>query len=422
SQIFVVSQQDADLADEADALAHYYDMLVAAPETNFRTLIEQISFSPVMGNYLDHTRNLAAGILPNVNPDENYAREIMQLFSIGLTKLNLDGTPVLDDKGNPVPTYLQSNIEGVARVFTGMTYAGSAGSQGNAFQDFFLAPKDMIQPMEIMADFHESGEKLLLDDVVLPANGPTQTPQDDLDAIHDTVSNHPTNAPFICKRLIQRTVTSNPTPGFVERVATVYEDNGSGVRGDFAAVFKAILLDNEARSADPIDAPTWGKQREPLLRVVYLLRALKAAPDSVSGFGIGDLSETHLQAPLNAPTVFNFFESDFSQPGEIAESGLESPEFQTSLSSVVINTANYNNQLIFNGVGTTTLDFSRYTTAAADVDTLIDVLELDFMDGRMPAAMRLILENYLPGVSTADERAKAGLYLVTTSPEFIIES
>ena len=414
SQIFVVSQADGDLADQAEGLANYYDMLVQAPESNFRELLEDITFSPVMGNYLDHTRNQRAN--GNVRPDENYAREIMQLFSIGLNRLNLDGTPILDSGGNPLPTYVQTDIEQVARVFTGLTFANSS--------NFFTSAENYIDPMILFPAFHENGPKeftaLASDIPSIDALSQGENPLSDFEAIHDGLANHSSNAPFICRQLIQRTVTSNPSPAFIERISRVYEDNGSGVRGDFKAVFKAILLDYEARSLDPRDSITYGKQREPLIRFASTLRMLNASAGT-GEFGIGNLNERVQQAPLTAPSVFNFFEPDFALPGAITRANIVSPEFQTTQPSTVIGSANLFNDLLFSTaqVGEFSLDLSRY--ASLGIPALVTRIEDDLMDGRMPDSMRFIIEQYLESVSPGEARINAALYLVTTSAEFTIE-
>ena len=413
SQIFVVSQNDGDLSDQALALAKYYDMLVTAPESNFRELLEDVTFSPVMGMYLDHTRNQKADPATNIRPDENYAREIMQLFSIGLHQLNLDGTPKLDGDGVILPTYNQRDIEQVARVFTGLTFAGST--------DFFTSEANFLDPMMVFPQFHETGSKnfdLLGSDISsIPAG---QDPLDDFEDLHDGLANHSSVAPFICRQLIQRLVTSNPSPAYIERVSQVFENNGSGQRGDFAAVFKAILLDYEARSADPLDSTTYGKQREPIIRVATLLRALNASAGG-GGFGIGDLTPMIQQSPLSAPSVFNFFEPDFALPGAIANLGISSPEFQTTQSSTVIESANLFNRIIFGSIGSTNLDFAPYTNVGDDVDALLDLVERDLMDGRLPDAMRLVMGDYLADIDDPAIRAKAALYLVASSAEFTIE-
>jgi uncharacterized protein (DUF1800 family) len=417
SQIFVVSQNDGDLSDQAHALAKYYDMLVTAPESNFRELLEDITFSPVMGVYLDHTRNQKAISATNIRPDENYAREIMQLFTIGLNQLNLDGTPKLDEGGNKIPTYNQRDIEQVARIFTGLTFAGST--------DFFTGDTNLLEPMILFPDYHENGSKtfdLLGSDIAsIDPLEPGGDHLDDFEKIHDGLAGHSNAAPFLCRQLIQRTVTSNPSPAYIQRVSEVFEDNGSGQRGDFEAVFKAILLDYEARSADPLDSDTYGKQREPLIRLANVLRMLDASAGK-GGFGIGDLTDRIQQAPLRAPTVFNFFEPDFSLPGPITSLGIDSPEFQTTQSSTVIESANLMDDLIFGSVGTVQLDFSRYSDLSGTPSALVDQLDIDLMDGRMPVAMELVIEGFVDSLGDdATQRAKSALYLVTTSAEFVIE-
>jgi len=415
SQIIVISQNDPDLTPEPEAMAKFYDLFVNVPESNYRELLEDVTFSPVMGMYLDHTRNQRANTATNVRPDENYAREIMQLFSIGLIQRNLDGTAKLDGDGNPLPTYNQRDIEQMARVFTGLTYAGSTENT------FFTAEENYFDPMIMVPAFHDTGSKnfqLLNSDIDdIPAG---QDPLQDLEDVHDGLANHSSVAPFLCRQLIQRTVTSNPSSAYVERIAAVFEDNGEGQRGDFAAVFKAILLDYEARSADPLDSLTYGKQREPIIRLATLLRALDSTPGT-DGVNIGDLTFEIQQAPLRAPSVFNFFDPTFSLPGAINDQGLDSPEFQTSQSSTVLQSINLAGNIIFeDNFGGLTRDFSRYNDASLTNEQLLDLIEMDLMDGRMPDAMRMIINGQIDNLAP-DLRARVALYLVMSSAEFNIE-
>ena len=269
SEILVVSELGA-LVSLPFSLADYYDVLTRNAFGNYRDLMEEVTLHPSMGVYLSMLGNEKPDAALNIRPDENYARELMQLFTIGLVELNNDGSIVLDGQGQPVPTYDQAVIEGFAHVFTGWNYAG--------FADFNLAfptADNQTQPMQLYADFHDVGAKLLLGGTTLPAG---QTGEQDLADALDNVFNHPNVGPFIALRLIQRLVTSNPSPDYVARVASAFNDNGLGERGDLAAVVKAILLDPDARPALRMELD--GKIKEPLLRITQLWRAYGAQSQS----------------------------------------------------------------------------------------------------------------------------------------------
>jgi len=300
SQIFVISQQDGGLNERPLAVAYYYDLLLKDAFSNYRTILEDVTLSPEMGIYLDMQGNRAAyipsGQTEPVNPNENYAREIMQLFSIGLNKLQPDGTLKLDAAGLPIATYDQSVVVGLARVFTGWNWHQSGQSTSPAV--------DYYNPMTLITARHETGTKQLFDGVVLPAG--QGGPKDLADTLNQ-IYNHPNTGPFICKQLIQRLVTDNPSPAYVYRVAQKFANNGQGIRGDMKAVIKAILTDYEARSVNVINLQGYGKLKEPLLRATQTIRAFH--PKSNSGYWKIQQTDSELsQSPLRAPTVFNFFE------------------------------------------------------------------------------------------------------------------
>jgi uncharacterized protein (DUF1800 family) len=295
SQIMVVSG-NVPLDDRADAVSDYYDMLLANAFGNVRDLLENVTLHPAMGRYLDMLRNdkpsLTAGRIPN----ENYAREILQLFSLGLYRMNPDGSQMLNSKGELIPVYDQEAIIGYAHVFTGWDYFYT----GN-YRTTLGAGSNWIDPMREVPARHYTGRKRLLNNVVLPGipllNGAPLNPYGDhsgstiasnpefqalpsleLDAVHDQIFKHPNIGPFLCHQLIQRLVTSHPSPGYIYRVVSKFNDNGSGVRGDLKAVIKAILLDYEARSIVVANTEeSFGKQREPVLRVTQFARAFRPA-------------------------------------------------------------------------------------------------------------------------------------------------
>ena len=325
SEIFVVSDQGA-LFDQPLGLADYYDLLSANAFGNFRELMERVTLSPVMGVYLSMLANQKADPDRHIRPDENYARELLQLFTIGLVELRTDGSVRLDNGGVPLPTFDQAVIEGFAQVNTGWTFGGSPS--------FFEPSFDFLRPMEPFEEFHDTQPKRLLGGITLPAGS---TARQDLEAGLDLIFAHPNVGPFIGRQLIQRLVTSNPSPAYVARVAGMFNNNGSGVRGDLAAVVRAILLDPEARSSPTSD--TAGKLKEPLLRLTALFRAYDAS--APNGRYLIDFAAPLLgQAPLQSPSVFNFFRPGYAPPGEIASRGLVSPEMQITTEFTAATFAN----------------------------------------------------------------------------------
>jgi uncharacterized protein (DUF1800 family) len=274
----------------------YMDLLLGNAFGNYRTLLQEITLNPAMGNYLDMVNNDKPNPATGRTANENYARELLQLFSIGLYKLNPNGSLKLDPAGNPIPTYDQAVIEGLARVFAGWTYAPLPAAAPRAHN-----PTNYLAPMVHWAPNHDLGAKTILDGQVLPAG---QTGEADLEATLDAIFNHPNVGPFV-RQLIQHLVTSNPSPGYVARVAAAFADNGGGVRGDMQAVVRAVLLDPEARRAATVD---FGRPREPLLFITSLLRKLVATGD---GWGLTGYAGNMRQNPLSPPTVFSFFVPDY---------------------------------------------------------------------------------------------------------------
>jgi uncharacterized protein (DUF1800 family) len=287
SEIFVVSENGV-LENHADALSSYYDMLADNAFGNFRGILENVTLHPAMGLYLGMLGNNAGSEITGLHADENYAREVQQLFSIGLNRLWPDGSLILNSQNNLVPTYNQNEIEGFASVFTGWTY-NQANQTNGLLPKGFSPAYNGTNPMVLVPSHHEVGSKLILDNVVLPpayggqlvatnaSNGAYGT--NDLEQALNAIYNNPNVGPFICRELIQRLVTSNPSRDYVYRVAQVFDNDGTGVRGNMQAVIQAILLDYEARSPDMLTQPTYGKEREPLLRVTELARAFPPPPN-----------------------------------------------------------------------------------------------------------------------------------------------
>ncbi|MEE9344528.1 MAG: DUF1800 domain-containing protein, partial [Methylococcales bacterium] len=357
SQIFVVSDQPEMLGNSQFGMASYYDTLLKHSFGNYRELLEDVTLHPAMGLYLGMLRNQKANAVLNIRPDENYAREVLQLFSIGVHELNIDGTIILEH-GQPIPTYNQQTVQEFARVFTGWNYA-------DVDWHAWIGHGNRTLPMIPVEEFHDRNEKQLLNGTRLAAN---KTARAELNAALDNIFNHPNVGPFISKQLIQRLITSNPTSAYVARIARVFNNNGNGVRGDLAAVVSAILLDEEARNGHKT-IPTFGKLKEPLLRLSHIFRVFDLQPNIKEGsfwehqscgrgeypaYVIGD-SWSHLpglgkeigQAVLQAPSVFNFYRPDYTPPGMSGETGLIAPEFQLATENFVINTANLINYSIY---------------------------------------------------------------------------
>lgn len=477
SEILVVSEQNAFIAQFPKALGYNYDLLVKGAFGNYRKLLEDVTLSPAMGLYLNMLANQRANAAQNIHPDENYAREINQLFSVGVVMLKPDGTLKLDSNNLPIPTYSQATISAFAHVFTGWNYF-DCNDYTTCSPDYTPASANLQQPMAAFAAFHDNGthaddlhNKQLLAYTGAQNNGVLAdggTPANDLKFALDNIYNHPNVGPFISKQLIQRLVTSNPTPAYVQRVATVFNNNLTSAT-QLQEVVKAILLDPEARSGQWQAQATYGKLREPLLALTHFWRAMDArhtcglsvpaahyanqpyryagystawnTDDSQYGSGVA-------QAPVNAPSVFNFFKPSYLPPGEMTTTSLRGPEFQLQTDSVIANTAN--------GVNTRAYYFDVNTPCAPDDDTgevkvnhsrdlalagsanggpadpatrLVDAYNVRFMSGQMSPFMRQTLLAYLNPIDStwgdaADWRLwriQAALYLIFTSPEYMIQ-
>jgi uncharacterized protein (DUF1800 family) len=414
-QIFVVSGVSI---SQPSSVAPYLNLFARGAFGNYRQLLYDVTLNPAMGNYLDMVNNdkRCCGASPN----ENYAREVLQLFSIGLYKLNQDGTLQLDGMGQPIPTYDQNTIIGFAKIFTGWTYAPLPGAPSQ-----WTNPENYLAPMVAFQNHHDISAKPLLNGVTSVAN---QTAKKDLVFALDNIFNHPNVAPFICKQLIQNLVTSNPTPGYVSRISAVFNNNGAGVRGDLKAVVSAILLDQEARCDDVATCASttdvnYGHLRPPVLFITNILRAFNPASD---GVGLSDRARNMGQEPFNPPTVFSYYRPNYAIPGTT----LLGPEFYIQSSSAAINRANFSNTMVFSRIGVfpagTAIDLTglqALSTSDGSGAAVVNELDRLLMHGTMSAAMRTkILQTItaLPGVTAADhlKRARWALYLVTTSSQY----
>ena len=426
SEIFVVSIASSDLDDQPWGVASYYDMLVNDAFGNFRQMLQDVTLHPAMGLYLDMLKNDKPDAASGRNPNENYAREINQLFSLGLQNLFPDGTLKLSSQGLPLATYDQNVIVGFAHTFTGWSYYSTNGN--------FNAARNLTNTMTIAESRHDNtNEKLLLDNVVLPVG---QTGTQDMQNALDNIFNHQNVGPFICRRLIQRLVTSNPSPGYIYRVASVFNDNGTGVRGDMQAVVRAILLDYEARSTTNLNSQGYGHLREPVARTTHVIRALHGFSNS-GNWSMNNTDSYLAQTPLDAATVFNFFEPDYVQPGEIAAAGLYAPEFQITSETTVIQYDNLMTNGVYKSDGVpgngsrgfqndVELNLTNETVLATSPSGLADYLGQILLSSNMSAALRTEIINRLntmPSASNTDKlnRARAAVYLVITSPEFVTQ-
>lgn len=428
SQIMVVSERGNSLGNDGLALGAYYDLLLRHGLGNYRELLEQVTLSPAMGRFLSMYRNRKPDLTSNIRPDENFAREVLQLFSIGLVELEADGTPRRVG-GETVPTYDEAVVRGFAHVFTGWGCALFPFEEAQGTCSTAL-------PMRPFENYHDRGEKRLFPGLVLP---PERDARTDLEEALDAIFEHPNVGPFISRQLIQKLVTSNPTPSYVARVAAVFEDDGSGERGDLGAVVRAILLDPEARFGH-LQSPTrFGKVREPLLRLTQVWRALDVRWQGNRMIADDrDIHESHNQSPLSAPSVFNFYSPNYSPGGVLTAPGLLAPELQAISDAFAIALTNNLWGRIHwscNGCPMEGLDpgvrvvvLDPWTTpmvgaGTATVDAQIERANRLFLGGTMSPSLRARLRARLLGLPTSevDLRVHNLLYLTTASPEYAVQ-
>ena len=392
------------------AVAAYVDVLWDGAFGNFRTLLQNISTNVAMGYYLTFAGNRRANAATGSVPDENYARELMQLFTIGLLRLNNDGTL---QGGTAQETYTQDDITGLARVFTGWNIANADNT----------TPDRMRLPMTNSAALHETGAKTFLG-TTIPAGtaGPAS-----LTAALDTIFAHANLPPFVCKQLIKRLVTSNPSPAFVARISQVFINNGNGVRGDLRAVVRAILLDTEART-DPGASTSFGKLREPVMRLTGWARAFNA--NSPSGaWAIGDTSSTATrlgQSPGRSPSVFNFFRPGYTPPNTaIATAGLVAPEFQVTNEPSVISYVNYMSTLLVSGAGDFRPDYTDMVALAGNSQALIDEVDI-LLGARLSAAIKTSIVAAIDAIAIGSANASlnrvyTAVMLTLATPEYLVQ-
>jgi uncharacterized protein (DUF1800 family) len=430
SEIFVVSLNGLSFNWRSHAAAHYWDTLNTHAFGNYRDLLGAMTLNVAMGYYLNTKGNKKANGKGS-QPDENYAREVMQLFSIGLVELNADGTPRLDANGNKIDTYAASDISNLAQVFTGYdldmtgnvnTSIAQTGGGTRSVPTTAFTRLPMVQ----VGNNHSALESNFLG-IKVPANA---TAADALKMALDRLFTHSNTAPFICKQLIQRLVTSNPSPAYVARVSAVFSNDGSGVRGSLAHVYAAILLDDEARGPGGLSDPQFGKLREPILRLVQWGRTFGAA-SKAGTWKIGDLSNagTQLgQSPLRAPTVFNFFRPGYVPPATALGAGAVAPEFQLVNESSVGGYLNYLQTVISNGISSGDIKAAYVTELAlvADNNALLARLNLLLCAGQLSSASQALIIAALNAMPTTTDpqklnRVYAAVLMVMASADYLVQ-
>ena len=395
--------------------AAWLDMLDANAFGNLRNLLQQVSTSLQMGSFLTFRGNAKASATTGAVPDENYARELLQLFMIGLVELNLDGTPRLVN-GQPIETYTQTDISGLARVFTGwdIDYAGANND----------IPDHHRRPMLQVPSRYETGAKTFLGLTIPAGTEATKSLTMALDHLYA----HTNVPPFWSRQLIQRLVTSNPSPAYVERVARVFQNDGTGQRGNLSAVVRAILLDVEARTDSPSDQPMAGKVREPILRLLAWARAwgVRSASDN---WAIGNTSDpaTRLgQSPLRSPSVFNFFRPAYVPPNSaFSSSGLVAPELQLTNESTVAGYLNFMQTLVAGSISDIVPDYSTLLTLADSPAALVTEINTVMAAGQLSAATQTLIVGAINAMSRANDaamrqRVNAAMLLVLATPEFVV--
>ncbi|WP_050408086.1 DUF1800 family protein [Massilia sp. NR 4-1] len=429
SQIFVVSMLDDNVGANPRGVASYYDMLGTHAFGNFRQLLQAVALHPMMGLYMSHLRNQKES--PGRQPDQNFAREIMQLMTIGLYELNQDGSVKLSG-GRPIETYDSEDVAGLAKVFTGWSWAGPDKASPRFYGRIGDANRDW-QPMQAYPEFHSSGVKQVLGRKI--AEG---TPEQELNAALDVLAAHPNIGPFIGRQLIQRLVTSNPSPAYVGRVAAAFNNNGKGVRGDMKAVIRAILLDVEARRVPAGNSA--GKLREPVLRLANWMRAFNAT--SKSGYyQMWHLDDPVLgiaQTAMRSPTVFNFYRPGYAPPNSaIATAGMVAPEFQITAEPSVIGYLNYMQYAIPHGLGRDYdihADYRNEFALSLQPAQLVERINLLLLNGAMSSGLRqqivqAVSEIRVPQQASQPryisdkkyDRVHMAIYLAMSSPEYLVQ-
>lgn len=447
SEICVVSTSGLDVSWRSHAMAWYWDQLVNNAFGNYRSVLQDVTLNAAMGYYLNTRGNQKENTATGRQPDENYAREVMQLMSIGLAELNADGTPKRDSAGKPIDSYTLSDVSNLARVFTGYDYDQTQNTPTTVPGSMRTVPSTTFArlPMAVTASRHSTLGSTFLGTSV-PANTPAPAA---LQIALDALFNHANVGPFIGKQLIQRLVTSNPSPAYVARVTAAFNNNGAGVRGDMRTVIRAILLDDEARAPTGLTTAGFGKLREPMLRLVQWGRTF-GVESAQGSWKIGDLSDPGSrlgQSPLRSPSVFNFFRPGYVPPSTaLAAGGAVAPEFQLVNESSVGGYLNYMQGVIRNGLyvnapeqpnnGSTSnngfdikASYATELTLVADADALVERINLLLCAGQLSSATTQLISNALkatPVTAASTDNAKldriaAGVFLVMASAEYLVQ-
>jgi uncharacterized protein (DUF1800 family) len=439
SELLVVSDKSA-FGNNAYALASYYDVLMANAFTNYKDLMEDVTFHPAMGSYLTYINNPKANPATNQFPDENYARELMQLFTIGTSKLNMDGSYMLNANGQQIQTYNNSDIGEFAKVFTGLSWGDRTLFNRTAAND-----TSYTIPLIMFNANHESGVKNLLNGFQVPNRNPVDGIADIQDAITN-LFNHSNIAPFVSKFLIQRLVTSNPSPDYINRVATIFVNNGQGNRGDMKSIIKAIFLDPEAKSCNSGNEVDFGALREPFVRYMQINKAFDAS--TISGNYRNDMDYIYRfvqQKPLTSPSVFNFFQQDYQPIGSIEAANLVAPEFQITNAQTIMGYVNSLYRFVIqenvadeydlytleddltyaNQISTIDLNDEVLVSEDSKLHILLDRLNLLLAQGRLSQQSLATIKNVVvefPATSAAEkrDRVKLAIYLMMSAPEYLI--
>ena len=432
SQYFVVGEPGSNHPNTTERYLNFYDIFVRKAFGNFRDILSEVTWSPHMGYYLSYMENKKANSSQGTFPDENFAREVMQLFTIGLWELNEDGTLELDNEGNAIPTYDNNDIAEFAKVFTGLRRPFDRANIEIFFGNY-------IDPMRIQSNRHDFSVKTLLDDSTLgPFNQSQQGVRDDIEGLLDHLFNHKNMPPFFAKFLIQRMTVSNPSPNYIFAVADafktgLYNGSGSGNRGDMTSTVKAVLLHPEAREKILSFDPSHGKLREPLIRLMHLSRAFNLTSlrtyDWIYFVGLED---TILQSPYESPTVFNYYRPDYSPNGSIGDIQLNAPEFQINNDVSALHLANAFNTLInhgivggdFGNIGSkpyvgAELDFSYEISLSHNDQLLLDHLDLILCGGKLNPDIKQTIADALVASNLSQlDRVRYAVSLFVLTIEF----
>ncbi|MCJ8348509.1 DUF1800 domain-containing protein [Moritella sp.] len=424
SQILVVSSEEPPLPRYGDGLAWYYDILLKHSFGNYRDLLQDVTLSPAMGVYLSMQGNRKTNLKKNTFPDENYAREVMQLFSIGLYQLDMSGQAILDTQGHKIPSYQQADVENLARVFTGWDLVENKryGHSRSGRYDKFMA----LTPKQ-----HDYTAKTLFEQPIAAG----MKADKELSLSLDLLFNHPNVGPFISRQLIQRLVSSNPSPEYIKRVATVFNDNGDGDRGDLGAVVQAILLDDDAQGSTT--SPAF-KLKEPLLNYIGFLRAFSATPKT-EHYHLRQLNGTFGQGPMRANSVFNFYQPDFKPnfaPDDnsnylVENSGVDesanqqlttvAPEAQIMVDPLIIKQLSLMFKQTMSNKANFNLDLSAPLALADNSVDMLDYLDQLLLAGKMSPAFKVQLQSHLAKIKGQKRQLKEAIYLIVSSADYAVQ-